>query len=136
MSEFRRASHARVNVFEVDGTYLFKHYFEGEAVFDRLKPYYDNQAYRFEVPPDEFPGLRTFLADNGYGLVVVDAVDEFAVVVRQYTAHPDNIFKESVVQRRVGDYNCFLMTDQEAVEAAVDDGATRLTATGLENPFG
>ena len=135
MSGFRRASHARVNVFEIDGTYLFKHYFEGEDVFDRLKPYYDNQAYRFEVPPDEFPGLRTFLADNGYGLVVVDAVDEFAVVVRQYTTHPDNIFKESVIQRRVGDYNCFLMTDQEAVEAAVADGATRLPATDLESPF-
>jgi hypothetical protein len=135
MSEFRRASHDRVNVFEVDGTYLFKHYFEGEDVFDRLEPYYNNQGYRFEVPEDAFPGLRTFLADNGYGLVVVDAVEEFVVAVRQYTAHPDNIFKESVVQRRTGDYNCFLMTDQDAVAAAVADGATRLTATDLENPF-
>jgi len=135
MSGFRRASHDRVNVFEVDGTYLFKHYFDGDHVFDRLKPYYNNQAYRFEVPPEEFSDLQTFLADEGYGLAVVDAVPEFAVVVRQYTAHPDNIFKESVIQRTVEDYHCFLMTDQNAVEGAVDDGATRLTATDLANPF-
>jgi hypothetical protein len=104
-------------------------------VFAQLKTYYNNQQYRFEVPPTEFDRIQAFLDDHGYGLVVVDALDAFVVVVTEYMAHPDNIFKASVIQRSVDDYNCFLMTDQVAVEQAVHEGATRLTDTGLENPF-
>ena len=135
MAEFRRAGDEQVNVFEVDETYLFKHYFDGAEVFDRLKRYYNNQYYRFEVPPDEFQELRSFLADQGYGLVVVDAIEEFVVVVKKYTSHPENIFKQSVIQRSVDDYNCFLMTDQAAVEPACNDGAIRLAKTDFDSPF-
>jgi hypothetical protein len=135
MAEFRRAGDEQVNVFEIDETYLFKHYFDGEEVFDRLKRFYNNQQYRFEVPADAFEELRSFLAEHGYGLVVVDAVAEFAVVVKKYTQHPENIFKGSVIHRRVDGYNAFLMTDQTAVDRATREGAIRLTNTDLENPF-
>ena len=135
MASFHRASHERVNVFVVDETYLFKHYFDGEEVFDRLRRYYNNQQYRFEVPTGAFEDLQEFLADHGYGLVVVDVSEEFAVVVRKYTAHPGGIFKQSVIQRSVDGHNCFLLTDRDAVRQAVADGATRLTKTGFENPF-
>ena len=135
MAEFRRAGHEQVNVFEVDEIYLFKHYFDSEEVFDRLKQYYNNQQYRFEVPPDEFEDLRSFLEKHGYGLVVVDVLEAFVVVVKKYRVHPDNIFKASVIQRTVDGYNCFLLTDQAAVEQAVQDGATRVTETDVPNPF-
>lgn len=135
MESFRRAGQERVNVFEVDEAYLFKHYFDGEAVFDRLKRHYNNQQYRFEVPPDEFPAIRSFLGEHGYGLVVVDVLAPFVVVVEQYTAHPENIFKASVIQRSVDGYNCFLLTDRRAVERAVEDGAARLSETDVSNPF-
>lgn len=135
MAEFRRAGDEQVNVFEVDETYLFKHYFDDEDVFDRLKRYYNNQHYHFEVPAEAFEDLRSFLAEHGYGLVVVDAVGEFAVVVKKYTEHPENIFKQSVLHRNVDGYNAFLMTDQTAVDRATREGAIRLTNTGLENPF-
>lgn len=135
MAGFRRAGREQVNVFEVDGTYLFKHYFEGQEVFDLLKQYYNHHQYRFEVPPGVFEELRPVLDDHGYGLVVVDVPEEFVVAVRQYTAHPDHIFKNSVIQRSVEGYNCFLMTDRDAVERAVEEGATRLVDTDLPNPF-
>lgn len=135
MTAFRRASHERVNVFEVDGLYLFRHYFDGEETFARLKPYYNNRQYRFEVPPEEFEELRAFLAERGYGLVVVDAAEEFAIVVRKYTAHPENVFEASVLQRSVDGYNCFLMADREALDRAIEEGATRLVDTDFENPF-
>lgn len=135
MAEFRRAGDEQVNVFEVDETYLFKQYFDGEDVFSRLKQYYNNQQYRFEVPPDEFDDLQSFLADHGYGLVIVNAIEEFVVVVKKYTTHPENIFKQSVIQRSVDGYNCFLMTDQAAVEQATHEGATRLIETEFSNPF-
>lgn len=135
MASFRRAGTERVNAFEVDERYLFKHFFDSETVFGRLKRYYNNQQYRFEVPPGEFEELRSFLADHGYGLVVVDAVAEFVVVVKKYTDHPENVFKASVIQRSSDGYNCFLLKDRDAVDRIVENGATRFTETGLENPF-
>ena len=77
MVAFRRASQEPVNVFEVDRTYLFKQYFEGEDVFARLTQYYNNQSYRFEVPADDFDSVRAFLDEHGYGLVLVDVPEEF-----------------------------------------------------------
>jgi hypothetical protein len=135
MDSFHRAGDERVNVFEVDEVYLFRHYFDGEDVFDRLKSYYNNQQYRFEVPEDEFGTLRSFLSDRGYALTVVAATEEFAIVVKKYTSHPGNIFKESVIRRSVNGHNCFLMKDQAAVEQAVNEGAVPLTKTNLDNPF-
>lgn len=135
MAEFRRAGHEQINTFEVDESYLFKHYFDQEDIFDRLKKYYNNHQYRFEIPPKEFDSVRAFLSDYGYGIVVVDVSEEFVVVVKQYTDHPENIFKESIIQRTVDGFNYFLMTDQVATEEAIRDGATRLTETNLENPF-
>jgi hypothetical protein len=133
VSESEKAE--QVNTFLVDGQYLFKHYFDGDAVFDRLQPFYNNSQYRFEVPADAFEDLRSFLADHGYELVVVDAVGKFVVVVESYTAHPENIFKESVLQHETGSHNYFLMTDQFAVARATGECATRLGETDLDNPF-
>lgn len=135
MSAFHRAGRTRINAFPVDERYLFKHYFEGGQVFDRLRRYYNNQQYRFEIPAGDFDEIRAFLEDNGYALVVVDSPETFAVVVRQYTGHPENIFKDSVAHRSVDGYNCFLMTDREAVQRAIDAGATAFDGTDLELPF-
>lgn len=125
----------QINVFKIDETYLFKHYFEGEDVFDRLKPFYNHTQYRFEVPVNEFEQLRVFLSDQGYDLVVVETPTKFVVVVKKYTAHPENIFKDSVVQRSANGYNCFLLTDQYAVAEAISQGATRFSDADLPNPF-
>jgi hypothetical protein len=135
MASFHRASHERVNVFLVDGVYLFKHYFEGKEVFDRLKQYYNNQQYRFEIPTEAFDDLQEFVAQHGYGLVVVDALEEFVVVVRKYTAHPEGIFKQSVIQRSIDGYNCFLLAERDAVQQVVTEEAVRLTETDFETPF-
>lgn len=134
MGGFSRASRDRVNVFDIDDVYLFKHYFEGEHVFDRLKRYYNNQQYRFEVPPEAFESLQSFLSDNGYDLVVVESIEPYAVLVKQYTEHPDNIFKESVYQRRIAGYHCFVLTDRSAVERAVREGAIPLSETPIDPP--
>ena len=135
MTDTGRTGEGEVNVFRVDERFLFNHYFEGETVFDRLKQYYNNQQYRFEVPPEEFDGLRTFLADHGYLLAVVDDVAPFVVVVQKYTYHPENIFKDSVMQRGDANYNYFLMKDRAAVDGVVENGATPIDRTDLEHPF-
>lgn len=135
MGKFVRAGDERVNVFEIDGVYFFKHYFDADEIFDRLKQYYNTYQYRFEIPEADFPELNSFFEGHGYGLVVVENPREFAVAVRKYTVHPENIFKESVIQRSVDEYNCFLIRDQASVERTVSEGAIRLSATDLANPF-
>ena len=123
-----------VNVFPVDGQYLFAGYFE-ERLFDRLRPYYNPDRYRFEVPEAEFAALRTDLETAGYDVSLVEATGKFTVAVEMYTAHPENVFEESVAQREHEGYNCFLMSDQYALARAVAEGGTRLTDSELSNPF-
>lgn len=132
MPEFHRAGTQRINAFEVDGRYLFKHFFEDDAVFSELRRYYSPYDYRFEVPADRIAHVRSVLDEHGYALVDVEAFEAFAVVKRKYTDHPRQLFKESVFHRSLGNFNCFVMKDREAVEAAVTAGARRLDETDLE----
>lgn len=122
---------ADVNAFPIDGTVLFKHYFDGETVFDRLKPYYNGSEYRFEVPAAEFDSLSRFLHEHGYDVTIVERPADYYVVVRQYSEHPGGIFKSSVHHESVDGYNCFLMKDQAAVRDALANGAARLTSKPL-----
>lgn len=130
------ADEESVNVFRFGDRYLFSHYFDGEDAFDRLKPYYDNQEYRFDVPAHRFEPLQVFLRERGYDLHVVDDAEDYVVVVRKYSDHPENVFKESVFQWQGTDHNCFLMSDQGAVEEAVRDGALWLPETRISVTFG
>lgn len=124
-----------MNAFPVDGRYLFRHYFEGDRLFARLREYYENRQYRFAVPAGEFADVRRFLGERGYWLVVVDDPAEFVVAVRQYTAHPDGIFEHSVLQRARDGHNLFLLKDAEAVGEMAAAGATPLPETDLAVPF-
>lgn len=135
MPAFRRASRERVNAFRVDEQYLLKHYFEGETVFDRLRWYYNNQQYRFEIPESEFDVLETFLAEHGYDLVEIDYSGPYVVAVKAYTAHPEGIFKSCVATRSRSGYNVFLLADREAVEQAIQAGAEQIADTPIQNPF-
>lgn len=121
-----------VNVFRVGDRYLFRHFFDGDDVFARLKPFYESQEYRFAVPASRFDQVRAFLADRGYDLRVVDDPGAFAVACRKYRSHPGNVFKASVLQRSAGDYTVFVLRDRDSVETAVRQGASRLSEVGLE----
>lgn len=131
MPEFRRASRERINVFEVENTYLFKHYVD-EDVFSEIGRYYEEYEYRFEVPADRFAFVRQLLEDHDYHPVVVEDVEPFAVLKRKYTDHPDSLFRDAVYHRSRGNFNCFVMKSHEAAERAVDRGAIPLEARDLE----
>lgn len=117
-------------VFEIDDTYLFKHYFQIQSVFSELQQYYNESEYRFEIPPDEFDDVRELLEENYYEPVVVDDLEEFCVVKEQYTEHAD-ILKNSVENWSRRGYNFFLMKDLQAVEQAIEQGAKRVERTDL-----
>lgn len=121
----------RVNAFRVGSDVLFRHYFEGDAVFDRLKPFYESQQYRFSVPADQVHQVKEFLAGYNYDLRIVDDPNRFAVRCRKYRSHPENIFKASVLQRSAGDHTVFVLRNEAEVEKAVEQGATALSKTEL-----
>lgn len=124
--------HEQINAFEIDGTYLFKHYFDQDEVFAELRRYYNESEYRFEVPAAALTEVQAFLEDCFVELAVVDDVEPFCDVKRKYTDHPDVLFKASVLEREKQDSTVFLMTDQLSVEQAVNNGATRVADTDLE----
>lgn len=124
----------RVNVFRVDDRYLFRHYFD-EEVFDLLRRYYDNHEYRFDVPARRFEPLRVSLRDRGYDLSVVEDPAPYAVVVRKYREHPENVFNAAVIQRSTADHNVFVLRDKRSVALTVKQGATRLVDTDVEVAF-
>ncbi|MFB6219341.1 MAG: hypothetical protein ABEH77_09265 [Halobacteriaceae archaeon] len=134
MASFGRAGLERVNAFRVGDQYMFRHYFEEEAVFAELGEFYEEYDYRFEVPADRFDEVVAFLERNGYTLIEQEP-GPFFVVKRKYTDHPDVLFESAVLQRSVDNFNAFLMADQAAVERAVEGGARRLSETGLAVPL-
>lgn len=132
MDGFHRAGQERVNAFRVGEQYYFKYYFEETEVFSRINQYYDRYDYRFEVPAERFAWVKDFLADAGYELVEVTELEPFVVVKRKFTTHPKILFEKSVLHTSVQNFNCFVMTDRDAVEAAVSEGARLLRETGVE----
>lgn len=120
----------RVLVFDVGDEYVFSHYFDHGGVFDQLREYYADDAYRFEVPPDEFGAVRAALADVGYEIEVIEDPEPYCVVVEQYTEHAV-ILRESVANWTRRGHHFFLMRDEFAVEKALDHGATPVAETDL-----
>ncbi len=132
MAAFHQAGRTRINAFHVGEAYLFRHYFEDDDVFDDLRRYYSSYDYRFEVPESRFGRVERVLDEHGYALAKVPDPEPFAVVKRKYTDHPKVLFKKSVFHRSLGRFNCFVMTDQGAVDEAVEAGARRLSETDLD----
>jgi hypothetical protein len=125
----------QVNLFRVEDRYLFKQYFDQDTVFTALRDYYNQDDYRFEVPPDAVEEVKQVLREHMFEPVVVDAPAEFCVVYPKYTDHPDVLFKTAVLQRSKRDKHLFLLKDQLSVEQAVNNGATRLADTDMATRF-
>ena len=125
----------QVNLFRVEDRYLFKQYFDQDKVFTALRDYYNQDDYRFEVPPDVVEEVKQVLREHMFEPVVVDAPAEFCVVYPKYTDHPDVLFKAAVLQRSKRDKHLFLLKDQLSVEQAVNNGATRLADTDMDTRF-
>lgn len=119
-----------IYVFKVDDSYLFSHYFARRDIFSELQEYYGDDEHRFEVPEDDFPWVLELLEDNHYRPIRVEDIEEFAVVKEQYTEHA-NILRNSVMHWSRDGYNFFVMQSPQAVEEAVEKGATRIEDTDL-----
>lgn len=123
-----------INVFEVNDTYLFKQYFDNSDVFDELRQYYNQDAYRFELPDQAtVQQVDATLADYFYTLDVVDDIEAYCVVVERGKDYSD-ILRNAVVQFDRRQHHVFLMKDQLSVDQAVEHGATPLEQTDIILP--
>lgn len=120
----------RINVFHVDDEYLFAHYFDRTDVFEALSGYYNEDAYRFEVPAADFEDVRERLSDAYYDPVVVEDLEPYCVVKEQYTEYAD-ILRNSVLHWERRDHRFFVMKDELAVKEAVEKGAEPIEETGF-----
>lgn len=118
----------RLTVFAVGDEYLFAEYFDRTDLFDALSEYYNHDAYRFEVPEDEFPEVRERLEDAYYEPVVVTDLEPYCVVVETYDEHA-GILKRSVANWERSGHRFFLMKDDLWVEEAIQRGATPISET-------
>ncbi len=120
-----------IYVFELNGRYVFRQYFDASELFDELREYYVRDAYRFEVPVDEFEPVAGTLRDFGYEPTVVEDPEPFCVCIGQYEKHAD-ILRDSVADWTRREHRFFLMQDPFAVEQAVRRGATPVAETEFE----
>jgi hypothetical protein len=115
-------------VFPVGEEYLFSHYFERDDAFELLQEYYDDDAYRFEIPEAEFDAVRDRLEEAYFEPVVVTDLEPYCVVIDKYDEHAE-ILKRSVANWERSGHRFFLMKDDLAVTEAVERGATRIEDT-------
>lgn len=120
-----------VYVFEMDGRYLFKQFFDVSAVFDALREHYVREEYRFEVPSDAFESVAETLRNHGFEPTVVEDPEPYCVVIGEYEKHAD-ILKESVANWTRRGHRFFLMRSPFAVEQAVERGATPVAESEFE----
>lgn len=117
-----------IPAFKVDGTYLFKQYFDREKLFDTLESYYNYDKYRFEVPEVELSKVQQILDEYFLDLRIEDDLDNYCVVMKQGADYSD-ILRNSVLTKRRGNNVVFLMKNLLSVEQAIEQGATRLSET-------
>lgn len=131
MASATAAKEPTIPIFPVNGKYMFKHYFEERDLYNRLSQYYNSDKYRFEIPEAELEAVTSFLRENGKSIDVVEDFEEYVVVKKKYTKHPDLLFKGSVLQRSHSGHNLFLMKNHSAVNAAITNGAVPITRKGF-----
>lgn len=117
-----------IRLFHVGDEYLCSRYFDRTDLFEQLREYYDRDNYRFAVPAAALEDVRELLEAPYFDPVLVDDLEPYCVVTEQYTKHAD-ILRRSVASWGREGHLFFLVEDQVAVEAALEQGATRIAET-------
>jgi len=118
----------QITAFKIDDEYLFAHYFTRQDLFEQLSEYYNEEAYRFEIPAADFEAVREQLADEYIEFVVVEELEPYCVVKGKYTEHAD-ILRDSVIHWEHDGQLLFVMKDELSVNEAIERGATPIADT-------
>lgn len=111
-----------LTVFEVGDECLFIQYSDNQALFEDLLKYYNDEAYRFEVPASEFGAVANRLEEAYFEPTVVTELEPYCVLIEKYDNHAE-ILKHSVATWERDGKRFFLMKDELAVKDAIERGA-------------
>lgn len=134
MTEPRGKRKREFNAFRVGDTYVFKHHF-GPDIFEELRPYYDDEEYRFAVPQVDMPEVERLLAANFYDVALVEDAEEYCVARAKDEDQPRHLFEKSVLRKSTRYHHVYLLVDLAAVEEAVYHGAVPLAEVEVEEVF-
>jgi hypothetical protein len=125
-----KVNREEIFAFEVDGTYLFKQYFDRDDVFDALESHDNIDKYRFEIPESELEDIQQILDKYFFPLRIEDDLYSYWVVIEQGGDYSD-VLRTSVLTRRRGSSAVFLIKDLVSVLQTVEHGARRLSKTNV-----
>lgn len=117
------ADREEIIAFESGDKYLFSKYFDKDPLFNQLEKYHQNDKYRFEIPEDGLEQVRQILDEYLYDLVIEDSWEDYLVATDKET-DSSTILRNSVMKKRQGQNDIFLMKDKLPVEQALEDIAT------------
>lgn len=124
----------RINAFSVEREYLFSYHFPPD-IFEELRPFYNDDEYRFEVPDERMTTVERRLEANHYRLHRIDDVDPYCVVIRKGEEGPPELFRKSILRRSTRFHRVYLLEDRVAVEEAIHHGATTLAESDVDDVF-
>lgn len=112
----------RVRIFKLGKIYAFKHFFN-DRIYRLLSEFYNKKTFRFECSTTaERNKIYKLLDKNGYEVEIVDNLDGYLVSIdagRKYAL----VLKNSIAHKKAGSRIVFLLKDENAVEAALRQGA-------------
>ncbi|AZH26698.1 hypothetical protein [Haloplanus aerogenes] len=114
-----------ITVFEIDGLYLFRQYFDEDGLFQQLEEYYNSERYRFEVPECDLPEISQILDNYFYELKLADNPAEYCAVIDKGIDASD-IMRNAVATQRHRDFVIFLLKDKISLKQAKEHGAISL----------
>ena len=114
-----------ITAFDSGNTYLFTAYFDEEQLFNQLEKYYNRDKYRFKVPEKDLEEVQQTLDNYFYELVIEDSSEEYCVVADEET-DSNATLSNSVMRKRRGNHDIYLMKNKLSLEQAVEQGAIRV----------
>lgn len=120
-----------IPTFHLNGTYLFKQYFDNKDLFSQLEKYYNSERYRFEVPECSLDEVNQTLDKYMYILEPVEELSEYCVI-KDKGADSSDVLRNSVASQRHGGEDIFLMKNKLSVRQAIEQGASHAKKSDLK----
>lgn len=112
-----------INIFKLNGSYYFKHFFDEPELFRELEPFYEKSRYRFKMATvGERNKVMKLLEMKGYDLTLIEDPAPFTVEIERHRKYGE-ILKNSIESYPQRDKIIFVMKDMVWVEQAVAMGA-------------
>jgi hypothetical protein len=115
----------RINIFKLNKSYYFKHFFDDPEIFRELEPYYEKASYRFKMASAGARNKVMKLLDRkGFDPNIIEDAAPYTVEIGKYQNYGD-LLKNSVESYPLRDRIVLVMKDMLWVEQALAMGGKK-----------